>query len=525
MQHAHDDHHRGARRRFLRQLGLLSAGTALVPGGALSALGSTGLAEALLDGPTDRVLVLIRLKGGNDGLNTVVPVYDYGRYAAARPTLGYAQRDLLALTPELAVGRDLAAAHGLWQRGAMRVVNGVGYAAQSLSHFRGTDIVASGSDAGEVLTSGWLGRHLDGCFPDYLAALPAAPPAIQIGGAGSLTFDNDERVSLGVSVASVEDLAQLAERGELYDTAALPDCAYGAQLGYLRAVANAAFGFAGVIREAYERSRNQVAYPAGQLAAQLALVARLVKGGLGTGLYLVTLDGFDTHAGQGADHPALLRQLGQSVAAFFDDLAAADQDGRVLASTFSEFGRRIEENGSRGTDHGTAAPQLLFGPALGGNGAVGGLPDLDDPDGAGNLRHTTDYRSVYATLLERWLCVDPARVDEVLGGAYPRLDLGIGCATVGAVTPPPPRPGRLAVELVSAGPGQWAVRLGEPRGARYSVEVLDASGRVLSARSIALPAGAHEVPLPLAGSPSGVYAYRVRDGRGRVGAGLVPALR
>jgi len=178
----HEDHHLSSRRRFLRNLGLLTTGTALIPGMPLQALGSSSLTQALLDNPTDRVLVLIRLKGGNDGLNTIIPTYAFSEYQNARPTLAYAQSELQALSPELAISNDLSGAYDLWQRDSMRVVNGVGYPDPSLSHFRGTDILASASDASQVLSSGWLGRHLDACFPDYLSNPPSAPPAIQIGG-------------------------------------------------------------------------------------------------------------------------------------------------------------------------------------------------------------------------------------------------------------------------------------------------------------------------------------------------------
>ena len=519
--HDHGDHHLGARRRFLRQLGLLSAGTALVPGTALQALGSSRLTQALVDNPTDRVLVLIRLKGGNDGLNTIVPLYDYAAYRAARPVLGYAQSQLLNLNAELAVPTDFSAAQQLWQRGALRIVNGVGYPDANLSHFRGTDIVTSASDAREVLTSGWLGRHLDACFPDFLTDPPSAPPAIQIGGSGSLTFTSDENVSLAVSVRNVEELTELAQNGQLYNTTDLPDCLYGEQLGYLRAVANSTFVFAGGIQAAYDRGANAVAYPSGQLGAQLSALARLIKGGLDTRLYMVTLDGFDTHAGQDANHPALLRQLGDSVRAFFEDLATAGDERRVLASTFSEFGRRIEQNASNGTDHGTAAPQLLFSPALDGSGATGDLPALTQPDAAGNLAFTTDFRAVYATLLEHWMCIPAGQVDQVLGGSFPRLALGFDCRSVSASRPPAPQ--RLEVRVRRLGE-QWALEF-ESAGGTYELEVVDVLGRVVEARTSFEPAGASRFKLGAEVGRRGGRAYRIRDGRGGVASGMLPLLR
>lgn len=517
----HDDHHLSSRRSFLRNLGLLSAGTALVPGLPLHALGSSSLSQALLDNPTDRILILIRLKGGNDGLNTIIPTYAFSAYQNARPTIAYAQSQLQALSPELAVSNDFSGAFDLWQRGSMSVVNGVGYPDASLSHFRGTDILASASDASEVVTSGWLGRHLDRCFPDYLSNPPSAPPAIQIGGAGSISFNNDENISLSVTVNNVNELAELAETGELYDTSDLPDCLYGSQLGYLRGVANSAFVFAGGIEQAYDRGSNAVAYTGGELSDQLALVARLIKGGIETRIFLVTLEGFDTHAAQENNHPRLLRELGGSLKAFYDDLAVSGDDQRVISTTFSEFGRRIEQNASNGTDHGTASPQLLFGPALNGNGngIHGDAPDLTASDPNGNLVFTTDFRSVYATLLQDWLCVPEGNVDTILGGSFPRLDLGFDCLTVGTRNVVE----RLPVTLQRA-PHGWQLDF-ESEGGMYTFQLVDTMGRVLDERKEYVSAGQAILAIRTRGQlVAGVYAYRLVSPKGRAASGLVPML-
>ncbi len=515
----HEDHHLSSRRRFLRNLGLLTTGTALIPGMPLQALGSSSLTQALLDNPTDRILVLIRLKGGNDGLNTIIPTYAFSAYQNARPTLAYAQSELQALSPELAISNDLSGAYDLWQRDSMRVINGVGYPDPSLSHFRGTDILASASDAQQVLSSGWLGRHLDSCFPDYLSNPPSAPPAIQIGGAGSIMFNNDENISLSVTVNNVNELAELAENGELYDTNNLPDCLYGSQLGYLRSVANSAFVFANGIERAYDLGTNAVPYTGGSLSDQLALVARLIKGGLETRVFLVTIEGFDTHANQSSNHPRLMRELGGSLKAFYDDLAVSGDDQRVISTTFSEFGRRIEENGSDGTDHGTASPQLLFGPALNGNGIHGDAPDLSAPDNNGNLVFTTDFRSVYASLLENWLCIPPADVDTVLGGNFPRLDLGFDCTTVSNRNVVE----RLPVTLQKT-PVGWQLAF-DSEGGEYTLQLVDVMGRVLEERKEFVSMGQAELPIRSPGRiVAGVYAYRLFSPKGREASGLIPML-
>ena len=520
----HDDHHLASRRGFLRSLGLLTAGAALVPGMPVRALGSARLTGALLDNPGDNILVLIRLKGGNDGLNTFVPVFDYGAYAEARPSLALPRNTLTPLTEALSVGPAFASAAGLYERDRMRVVSGVGYAEGSLSHFRGTDVVTSGSDAEEVITSGWLGRHLDARFPDFLDAPPAVPPAIQVGAYSGRVFVNDEDVNVAMTVSTIEELEELARTGELYPTATLPDCRYGEELGYLRAVANGAFTFAAPIQGAYGASDTEADYPEGDLSRQLALVARLIKGGLGTRIYLVSLDGFDTHANQEDAHASLLRDLGEGVTAFLADLAAAGLEERVLAATFSEFGRRIDQNASGGTDHGAAAPMMLFGSALNGSGVHGEHPDLRAPDPNGNLAFTTDYRRVYATLLERWLCVPPAEVDAVLGGTYDRLDLGFACP--GNTSP-------VAEARVERGPAprvtrRWADGFElswEATAGPYRLDVVDALGRLVA--SYPGPAGPGPVRLEAAlppNLPDGLVVWALRDGQGRTSSGVLPRI-
>lgn len=190
-----------------------------------------------------------------------------------------------------------------------------------------------------------MGRHFDILSPDFLFDPPPQPPAIQIGGMGSLTFLNADNVSLAMAVGSPDQLFALAQPGQMYDLDVLPDCHYGVQLGYLRAVANITFIYAEAIQMAYEASTTQAVYEDTSLGCQLGLVPRLVKGGLGARVYMVELDGFDTHANHSDWHPLLLTDLAKSVRAFFDDLEAGDWHNKVLAVTHSEFGRRPKRTG------------------------------------------------------------------------------------------------------------------------------------------------------------------------------------
>jgi uncharacterized protein (DUF1501 family) len=438
------DHETWSRRGFLRSLGIVGTAGMVLNQLPLTAVGGSRLAQALTTGNDDRILVIIRLKGGNDGLNTLIPKFNYGKYAQLRPTLKIDEGALIPLDDYQAMHPQLAGLHTMWLDGRMKVVNNVGYPDQNLSHFRSSDIWASASDSNEYWQSGWLGRMLDRQYPDFLSNPPQDPPAIQIGGTSNLIFGNEDDFNLAMSTNNPQELAQIAESGQLYDIDDVPDCHRGEQISFLRAVANTTFRYAGVIADAYDNGNNSQEY-SGDLGDQLALVARLIRGGLGTRLYMVNIDGFDTHANQPDWHPYLLESVANNTAAFFRDLKNSGDEQRTLGMTISEFGRRPEENGSRGTDHGAAAPIFLFGSSLNGNGTLGGQPDLDNLDDAGNMQPTVDFRQLYATVLEDWLCLEPDLVDEVLGDSHERLaGTGIECSIVGTRDPRAPGP---AVDL------------------------------------------------------------------------------
>ena len=422
------DHKHWSRRSFLRNLGIAGSVSMMMGKFPLTAMAGSPLGMALNNSENDRILVLIRLQGGNDGLNMIVPLFDYGTYQSLRPTIRIGENQVWNLSDEFGMPNTMSDLQNMWLDGQMKVVNTVGYPDQNLSHFRSTDIWTTASDSNDVLSSGWMGRFLESEFPDFITNPPDEPPAIQIGGAGNLTFNNSDMVNMSVNVTNPDELFQIAQNGELYDATDVPDCYYGEQLSYMRTVTNSTFRYAEVIKEAYDASTNAADYQFG-LGEQLALVARLIKGGLGTKLYLVTLNGFDTHANQSNQHPQLMFQLSNAVRNFYEDLAAGGEAHRVLAMSFSEFGRRIEQNASNGTDHGAAAPLLLFGEGLNGNAILGENPDLHNLDQVGNLIHSVDFRQIYATVLENWLCIEPDLVDQILGQNFERMpELGLDCA-------------------------------------------------------------------------------------------------
>ncbi len=423
------DHQQWTRRSFMQAMGLTTSVGLTLGHWPLQAFTSR-VADYV--GETDRVLVLVRLIGGNDGLNTVVPLFDYGRYASWRPAIAHPESSLYTLPSGLALPGDAEGFHSLWESDQLKIVQGVGYPEQNLSHFRSSDIWETGSSASEEIDLGWLGRLLMVDDPIIELEPPEQPPAIQIGNSNSLAFHSGDNNSLAFSVSNTQQLFQLAENGQFYPTDFLGDCLHEQQEKYLRDVTNSTFRYADVIQQAYEGSENAIEYSNSGLADQLSIVARLIKGGLQTSFYMVTLNGFDTHAAQKQSHDQLIRQLGANMNEFFQDLAATEDDKRVLGMSISEFGRRPQQNASQGTDHGAAAPLFLFGPAVNGSGIVGDHPDLNDLDQADNLKFTTDFRSVYQSVLTDWLCFPTSVGEDVLYEEFNALDLGLECQTVRA---------------------------------------------------------------------------------------------
>ena len=426
---SHDQEHATWNRRsFIQALGLAGAGSIMLGGTNVSASAPSPLSVALSQSENDNILVIIRLKGGNDGLNTVVPLYDYDTYANLRPTIRHQENELLSLSPDFAIPSYMNTLESVWGEGNMKIIHGVGYPDQSLSHFRSSDIWAS-ADAINDEQTGWWGRYFEDLYPDYLINPPEIPPAIQIGSIGNLIFEGTNS-NYAFSVADPNQLANIAQTGGLHDVVNLPECVYGDKLLFLRAQTNTTLTYAEVINDAYMASSNQATYLQDDLSEQLAIIARMIKGGLGTKVYMVSLGGFDTHANQVNKQRGLHENLASGIKSFYEDLASEGYADKVLGMTISEFGRRPYENGSNGTDHGTASPTFLFGAGLNGSGFVGAHPDINASawDNNDNLVPTTDFRDVYASVLTDWFCIDPSVVNTILlNDNYQTLNLGLNC--------------------------------------------------------------------------------------------------
>lgn len=423
------DHKKWNRRSFLQALGLAGGGSMMLANTPLSVSRPSPLSIALSQAENDNILIICRLQGGNDGFNTIIPVYDYDVYANARPLIKIPPSEFIRLDDDFSMPKPMNKLESVWGDGQMKVVHGVGYEDSSLSHFKGSDIYAN-TNLVEDDRTGFMGRYFQEIYPDYFFNPPASPPSIQIGSIGNLIFRGPES-NFSFAVSDPRRLLQIIENETFYNLEGLDNCTYDDRLRFLREATNTTFNYADVISAAYERSgpNDFAGYIDDSLGRQFSIISRLIKGNLGTKVYLVTLGGFDTHNNQPQRHQELLNSFSEAVSTFYKDLTAAGWDDKVLTMTISEFGRRFRENGSLGTDHGTAAPTMFFGSSLNGSGFVGEHPDLNDLTRGGNVTNTMDFRQVYATVMKEWLCIDQGMVGRaLLGEEFESLDLGFNCS-------------------------------------------------------------------------------------------------
>jgi uncharacterized protein (DUF1501 family) len=362
----------------------------------------------------DTILVVLEMTGGNDGLNTVIPYAD-DLYHKARPTLRQTKDVVIRLDDHVGLHSGMQGFRPLLERGQLAVVQGVGYPNPERSHFEAMDIWQSGDTKGT--TTGWLGRaaaenddHAGGVPILHLGPnrMPLAVAGAPGGGAVTVNEQNSFRLELGGGKVR----QQKARRKLLEDLAAPASRAEDDLASFVQRRQVQTMTAVETLRELLE-GPNAVPRQGGGLTQKLQIVAGLIAKGFGTRIFYVSLDGFDTHANQGPMHTTLLADLANSINGFFQTLKTSGHDGRVRLMTFSEFGRRVQENGSRGTDHGAASCLFVAGPSVKG-GVVGKHPNLADLD-ADDLKFHTDFRRVYATLLDGWLGCDSK---AVLGGNW-----------------------------------------------------------------------------------------------------------
>lgn len=386
---------------------------------------------------TDHVLVLIYLGGGNDGLNTIIPLEYYDNYVKARPSIYLNSNELLPINgkPNMAFHPVMNGFQTLYHENKMSIVHSVGYPNPDFSHFRSTDIWASGSGSDEVFNTGWLGRYLNTEYPGFPLGYPNTqnpdPLAVQVGGNLPLLFQGPN-AQMAMNVSN-PDIFGTWPSG-INDPA--PNNNYGKELDFIRTINRQSKSYADALITAYLKGANIASYPGGNyLADTLKVIARIIKGGLKTRLYLVNLYGFDTHSEQvlvgnksTGIHATLLKYLSDAVLSFQRDLEAMNLDDRVLGMTFSEFGRRIKDNqsgtnGAGGTDHGAAAPLFLFGKNVI-PGVIGNNPfvpaTVNEYD---NVPMQYDFRSVYSSVLQDWFCVKDPALTEIMKNNFQTLPL------------------------------------------------------------------------------------------------------
>jgi uncharacterized protein (DUF1501 family) len=385
---------------------------------------------ATATGKDSPILVILQLAGGNDGLSTLVPRED-DSYFRARPTLAIPASRTLYLSDELGLHPNLTGFKSLYDAGHLSIVQGVGYPNPNRSHFRSTEIWHTASDSEKTERHGWLGRYFDACCPGDDPTVGVSignqtPQAFSAPSPRGITFARPEQFRFDLAKSESPDAAEEFFRSmnelEAMDGASigmLPghSDAEGDPADFLQRTALDAVVSSDKVLEITKRSHSTVSYPSSQLANSLNLVARLIGGGMTTRVYYVAQGGYDTHSNQPGAHDRLMGELDSAVSAFTQDLQAQGNFQRVLLMTFSEFGRRVAENASGGTDHGAAAPLFVVGGGVR-PGLQGKMPRLDRLQN-GDLIHEIDFRSAYATILSKWL---QSPVEPVLGRRFPILN-------------------------------------------------------------------------------------------------------
>ncbi len=472
---------------------------------------------------TDHVLVIIQLNGGNDGLNMVIPIENYSAYFNARSNIAIPQNKVLSLSGNAKTGLhpSMTGLQSLYNSGHLAVVQAVGYPSPNFSHFRATDIWMSASESSDVVVSGWAGRYLNVEYPNFPNGFPNSvmpdPLAIQIGSVTSLTMQGPA-VNMGMSISDPTNFYNLIN-GTL-DPA--PNTPWGKELTYIRLVTQQTQQYATVIKDAAAKVTQQATYPTqNSLADQLKIVARLIKGGLKTRIYMVSFGGFDTHSSQVTatdttigTHATLLQRVSDAIKAFMDDCKLQGIENRVAGLTFSEFGRRIKSNSSIGTDHGAAAPMFVFGHQVK-SGVIGDNPTIPTNVSVNdNIPFQYDFRSIYASLLKQWFCVNATDLQTVMLKNFQEVQLctSSGCMSTGLDDVI----NNSGDELIVAYPNPFVESTKitfRTEGGHSLVQVIDTMGRVIKILTDKeyVP-GTYTLSFNSYGLPTGVYYARLQNG-------------
>lgn len=385
----------------------------------------------------DSIMILIDLFGGNDGLNTVIPLFQ-DEYYNLRPNIAIDVEDAvrfqssdLYLHPALVNNIDNDGFLGLLRNGNLAVVERVGYEDYTMSHFRSSDIWSSGiisKDPNVKLLDGWLGRYFASKLDNFPFEIPEHPLGISIGGEVPLVL-RSEKGHMGISLTNPEQFYNIGKGKAPFEQKLNDDSFYANEYNFIHTIAEQTEIYSAEVKTSFDKGKNMVQYPANGLAAKMGLIAKLISGGLKTKVYHLRLSSFDSHVQQMNDamsgqHPILLNQLSEAISKFMTDATLQGFAHRVAGLTTSEFGRRAYDNGSRGSDHGASSVMFMF--AHDDNiesGRKGDPPNLSDLDGNGNPRHQFDFRRLYTDFIETWFGGSENDVTDIFG--EPILPIGI----------------------------------------------------------------------------------------------------
>lgn len=515
------------RRDFLRSVPIALGGM------SLKAYASSPMLDMLTNSlqNTDHILVIVQLSGGNDGLNTVIPLDQYSALSALRNNVLIPEDKVLKLSgtnDKTGLHPSMTRMLEMWDDGRLNIIQNVGYPNFNYSHFTATDIWMSGIVGNQTQGSGWAGRYLNYEFPNYPAGFPNTdvphPLAISVGTQSGIGLQH-MGINMGITINNTNDPLNLT--GSIYTDPATADCR-GDRLSYIREVQRQTDKFGDVILEAATRGCNVSGlYPTGtqpgtNLANALKIVAKLICGGMQTKIYWVNTGGFDTHATQvtASDHTLgthanLLKGVSDAIYAFMDDVKYMGMSHKVLGMTFSEFGRRIVSNASGGTDHGAALPMFVFGNPVR-PGMVGTNPVISPTSTANtNLPMQYDFRSVYASILQDWFCVPSADLSKVLLNNYQVLNVvdPWDCNRPPGIRLRDQEAGEPLLEIY---PNPFVERTKirfYADGGYTLIQIFDEEGHLVSTPiDNEMPLGEHTIDLDLGHAKTGMYFCRLQSG-------------
>jgi uncharacterized protein (DUF1501 family) len=369
----------------------------------------------------NRTLVVVQLSGGNDGLNTLVP-YTQQAYYNARPNLALDKSDVLQLNSDVALHPSMAALQSLYNDNHVAIVQGAGYPNPNLSHYESMTIWQTASPD-ETLQTGWLGRYLD-----TARSVDSSINAVELDTLLSPTVVGEKERATAIDSLRSFKIAPLTRQTQSSDEETIKaldsiQCSscqeYNDLVNAMMEAGLDAMTASDVVRQAASNYETSVTYPTNDFANRLKLAAQVVSSSLKPTIIYLQIGGFDTHANQKTTQANLLKTVSDGISAFYRDMESKDKADDTLIMTFSEFGRRVHENGSQGTDHGTAEPMFLIGGRVSG-GLYADYPNLSNLDSNGDLIHTVDFRQVYASVLQDWLGVDST---PVLSSQFQKLNL------------------------------------------------------------------------------------------------------